>query len=73
MGFSLSWRGIIFPNVGFTIATTYIGQSLESETIMWVATAMTVLLFAAWLLDVCLHIKAILQRQITWPGREEDG
>ncbi|KAG9250114.1 voltage-dependent anion channel [Emericellopsis atlantica] len=72
MGFSLSWWGIIFPNVGFTIATTYIGQSLESEAILWVATAMTVLLFAVWLLNVCLHVKAIVTGQIMWPGKDED-
>ncbi|KAM0810396.1 putative Malic acid transport protein [Seiridium cardinale] len=28
MGFKLSWWGIIFPNVGFTIATGFIGNVL---------------------------------------------
>lgn len=64
MDFTLSWWAIIFPNVGFTIATIYIGEELESNAIAWVATVMTVLVFAAWLMDLFLHLKSIFQRRI---------
>lgn len=64
MSFTLPWWAIVFPNVGFTIATIYIGQELESDAIAWVATIMTVLVFAAWLMDLSLHLKCILQRRI---------
>jgi C4-dicarboxylate transporter/malic acid transport protein len=64
MNFTLPWWAIIFPNVGFTIATIYIGEELESNAIAWVATVMTVLVFAAWLMDLFLHIKSISQRRI---------
>jgi C4-dicarboxylate transporter/malic acid transport protein len=64
MSFTLPWWAIIFPNVGFTIATIYIGEGLESNAIAWVATVMTVLVFAAWLMDLFLHLKSIFQRRI---------
>ncbi|KAH8692263.1 voltage-dependent anion channel [Talaromyces proteolyticus] len=64
MSFTLPWWAIIFPNVGFTIATIFIGEELESNAIAWVATVMTVLVFAAWLMDLFLHLKSIFQRRI---------
>ncbi|KAI1764877.1 voltage-dependent anion channel [Hypoxylon sp. FL1150] len=72
MAFTLSWWGIIFPNVGFTIATIMIGDELQSNAIQWVATAMTILLFAAWLMNLGLHFKALVIGQIMWPGKDED-
>ncbi|KAI1139620.1 voltage-dependent anion channel [Hypoxylon sp. FL0543] len=73
MAFCLSWWAIIFPNVGFTIATIMIGEELQSNAILWVATVMTILLFAAWLMDLGLHVKAVATGQIMWPGKDEDG
>lgn len=72
MGFKLSWWAIIFPNVGFTIATGFIGNVLESAAIQWVCTVMTVLLFAFWLMDLVLHLKAVITGRIMWPGKDED-
>ncbi|KAF4986938.1 hypothetical protein FGRMN_10610 [Fusarium graminum] len=64
MSFALPWWAIVFPNVGFTIATVYIGEELESDAIAWVATVMTVLVFAAWLMDLYLHLKSMFQKRI---------
>ncbi|QKX61146.1 uncharacterized protein TRUGW13939_08293 [Talaromyces rugulosus] len=64
MNFTLPWWAIIFPNVGFTIGTIYIGEELDSNAIAWVGTVMTVLVFAAWLMDLFLHLKSIFQRRI---------
>ncbi|EWY87916.1 hypothetical protein FOYG_09292 [Fusarium oxysporum NRRL 32931] len=64
MSFALPWWAIVFPNVGFTIATVYIGEELESGAISWVATIMTILVFAAWLMDMYLHMKSIFQKRI---------
>ncbi|OTA65381.1 hypothetical protein K449DRAFT_463492 [Hypoxylon sp. EC38] len=72
MSFSLSWWGIVFPNVGFTIATIMIGEELQSNTIQWVGTIMTILLFAAWLMGLGLHFKALVTGHIMWPGKDED-
>lgn len=49
----------IFPNVGFTLATVYIGQELQSNAIAWVATTMVILLVAMWLFDLFLMAKTV--------------
>ncbi|KAI1269071.1 voltage-dependent anion channel [Xylariaceae sp. FL1019] len=72
MAFTLSWWSIIFPNVGFTIATAYIGEELESPAIQWVATAMAILLVLFWLMDLTLHLRAMFTGQIMYPGKDED-
>lgn len=72
MRFKLSWWGMIFPTNGLVLGTTYIGQELESEAILWIASVMTVLLVAAWLMDLILMAKAALTHQIYWPGHDED-
>ncbi|KAM0203212.1 hypothetical protein ACHAPA_009807 [Fusarium lateritium] len=64
MSFVLPWWAIVFPNVGFTIATGYIGEELESDAIAWVATIMTAMVFTAWLLDMYLHLKSIFRKRI---------
>ena len=46
--FSLAWWSCIFPNCGFTIATVRIGDVLDSEGILWVGSAMTIIIAAAW-------------------------
>ncbi|TQS37291.1 hypothetical protein Golomagni_02243 [Golovinomyces magnicellulatus] len=70
--FHLNWYAYVFPNVGFTIATIKIGQRLNSPGIIGVGTGMTVVLFGLWILIVICHIKAFLQKQICWPGKDED-
>ncbi|KAI1418803.1 voltage-dependent anion channel [Xylaria sp. FL1777] len=64
MSFELGWWGIIFPNVGFTLATTYIGRQFQSNAIQWIATIMTVVLFALWLMDLALHAKVTVSNII---------
>ncbi|CAO2650248.1 Nn.00g015400.m01.CDS01 [Neocucurbitaria sp. VM-36] len=72
MPFSLTWWAFIFPNVGFTIATSMIGRELGSEGILWVASAMTILLVAIWLFSAIGCIRAVWQGKIVWPGQDED-
>ena len=66
------FEAFIFPNVGFTLATIDIGQELGSPGILWVATAMTILLVIFWLMDITLLVKAVLTGRIMWPGKDED-
>ncbi|KEY73508.1 hypothetical protein S7711_03675 [Stachybotrys chartarum IBT 7711] len=72
MAFTLSWWALVFPNIGFVIGTGFIGQVLESDVIQWVATAMGILLFVVWLMDLVLHVKAMVAGQVMWPGKDED-
>ncbi|KAL4984497.1 voltage-dependent anion channel [Aspergillus falconensis] len=46
---SLSYWSMVFPNTGFVMATIKIGQTLQSEPVLGVASAMTIVQVAAWL------------------------
>lgn len=72
MNFHLVWWGLVFPNVGFNIATIKIGEQLQSEGILWVASAMTILLVAMWIFVLCTQIRAVLRKEILMPGKDED-
>lgn len=72
MPFSLTWWAFIFPNVGFTVSTSMIGKDLESEPILWIASIMTILLVAIWLVSVVGCVKAVWNGTILWPGKDED-
>lgn len=61
MTFNLTWWAFIFPNAGLTLATIEIGNVLGSPGIDWVTSAMTALLFAAWLAVGMLNIKAVVK------------
>ncbi|KAJ6441532.1 Neutral ceramidase [Purpureocillium lavendulum] len=60
LSFNNTWWAMIFPNVGFTLSTVYLGQELQSEAVLWVSTIMTVLVVAAWLMNMVLMIKSVL-------------
>lgn len=72
MSFHLVWYAFVFPNVGFTIATINIGKALMSEGILWLGSAMTVILVIVWLCVGAAHIRAVWKKQILWPGKDED-
>lgn len=70
--FSMTWWAFVFPNVGFTVATTRIGEELNSEGILWVASALTVIIAATWVLVLYAQVVALARKKILWPGRDED-
>ncbi|KAF2120711.1 voltage-dependent anion channel [Lophiotrema nucula] len=72
MSFTLTWWGMIFPNVGFVIATIEIGKQLNSEGIMWLGSVMTILLVALWLFTWVNAIRAVWRKKIMSPGKDED-
>jgi tellurite resistance protein TehA-like permease len=72
MSFHLVWWAGVFPNAVLALATGRIGQRLKSEGIMWVASAIAILLTAAWLFVIALNIRAVFLRQILMPGKGED-
>ena len=59
MSFHLSWYAFIFPNVGFAIATADIGMALGSSPILWVSSAMTIIITIAWLFVTVHHLLAV--------------
>lgn len=72
MKFHLTWWALVFPNSGWTISTIYIGRQLHSEGILWVASAMTILLVVAWIFVFVNHVRAVLSKEIMMPGKDED-
>jgi len=72
MGFHLVWWAFVFPNVGFTICTINIGEALMSEGILWLGSAMTIMLVIVWLFVGSAHIGAVWRKKILWPGKDED-
>jgi len=72
MSFHLVWWSFVFPNVGFTICTINIGEALMSNGILWLGSAMTVVLVVVWLFVGAAHVRAVLKKEILWPGKDED-
>lgn len=72
MTFHLGWWGLIFPNIGFTIATIKIGSVLGSEVILWFGSSFTVILSALWFFVAYHHVMAVCHKEIMWPGKDED-
>ncbi|KAK3347409.1 voltage-dependent anion channel-domain-containing protein [Neurospora tetraspora] len=70
--FHLSWWSMVFPNVGFTIVTIKIGTGLGSEGVLWMASGMTVALVLAWAFIGYRCVRAVVKREIVWPGHDED-
>ncbi|KAE8362900.1 voltage-dependent anion channel [Aspergillus caelatus] len=70
-GMSLPYWSMVFPNTGFVIATIRIGQVLQSEAVLWVAAAMTILQVAIWLIASVATIWAVWTRRMLWPEDAE--
>lgn len=72
MSFHLVWYAFVFPNVGFTIVTINIGKAFKSEGVLWVGSGLTIILVIVWLLVFAAHIRAVVLKQVLWPGKDED-
>ncbi|EKJ67468.1 hypothetical protein NXS19_004029 [Fusarium pseudograminearum] len=70
--FSMTWWALVFPNIGFTLATGNIGQELESEGIQWVASVLTVFLVIMWFVVLYGMVSAVVRKKLLWPGRDGD-
>jgi tellurite resistance protein TehA-like permease len=72
MSFHLVWWAFVFPNVGFTICTISIGNTMMSQGILWLGSAMTILVIVVWLFVLVMHARAVWRKDILWPGKDED-
>jgi tellurite resistance protein TehA-like permease len=72
MSFHLVWWSFVFPNVGFAICTINIGQAVMSEGVLWLGSAMTIILVLVWLFVGFMHGRAVWRGDILWPGKDED-
>ncbi|KAL5115213.1 hypothetical protein ACEQ8H_006887 [Pleosporales sp. CAS-2024a] len=72
MHFGLSWWAFIFPNVGFMLATNVLGQELQSQAILCIASVLTISLVAVWLVATVACVRAVWKGDVVWPGKDED-
>jgi C4-dicarboxylate transporter/malic acid transport protein len=70
--FHLGWWPLVFPNTGFTLATISIGNEFKSEGLLWLGSAMSILLVVTFLIVVSFNIRAVFVRDIMYPGKDED-
>ena len=72
MSFTLNWWAFIFPNGGLTLAVIELGKVYHSTGINWIASVLTVLLVIMWFVVAIANVRAVWQRKIMWPGKDED-
>lgn len=70
--FHLGTWAMVFPNTGFTLATISIGNEFQSEAILWVATAMSIIVITVFIGVFVWLIRAVYIQDIMYPGRDED-
>ncbi|KKY18783.1 putative malic acid transport protein [Phaeomoniella chlamydospora] len=70
--FHLGWWAMVFPNTGFTLATITLANEFESEGVKIFATVMSVGILIAYSFVIQAHVRAVLTKDILFPGRDED-
>lgn len=70
--FHLNWWAMVFPNTGFTLATISLGNAFHSKGINGVGSAMTIGIVCMYLFVFGSHIRAIVRKDIMYPGKDED-
>lgn len=72
MKFGLAWYAFVFPNSGLVLSIIALGNAFNSEGIKWVGSVATVVLVAVYFFVLGMNVRAVLQRRILWPGKDED-
>jgi tellurite resistance protein TehA-like permease len=70
--FTLNCWAFIFPNAGLALALLAIGNALDSNGIRGVVSGLTIVLVAVWLAVAVGNIRAVVKREVLWPGKDED-
>lgn len=72
MEFTLNWWAFVFPNAGLTLAAIKLGEVYKSPGVNGVCTGLTIALVILWLITAIAHVRAVIQKKILWPGRDDD-
>ena len=72
MTFTLTWWAFIFPNGGLTLATGKMAQALDSFALEVLTCVMTALLVLVWLVVAGCCVKAVVKKEVLWPGVDDD-
>lgn len=63
---------MVFPNTGFIIATINIANSLNDDTLGFVANGLSIAAITMWAFVLYHNIRAVIVQDIMYPGRDED-
>lgn len=70
--FTMQWWSFIFPQVALCTAGLTIGEVLGTPAIKWVFSVFTVMLTGMWVIVAGAHVRAVMKKQVLWPGIDED-
>ncbi|KAH7091599.1 C4-dicarboxylate transporter/malic acid transport protein-like protein [Paraphoma chrysanthemicola] len=70
--FTLNYWAYVFPNAGLVIALIQIANALQSTGMKGVCSGATIILVGLWLFVAIMNVRAVLKRQVLWPGMDED-
>ena len=70
--FTLNWWAFVFPNVGLVIALLQIAEALKLNGVQMICSGATVMLTLVWVFLVFMNLRALAQKEVLWPGKDED-
>lgn len=70
--FHLGWWACVFPNTGFTLATISMAKEFGNEVLIWMTTAMSIIMVCTYFFVLIFQVRAVLVQDIMYPGRDED-
>ncbi|PIA97108.1 hypothetical protein CB0940_06212 [Cercospora beticola] len=72
MTFAMTFYSYVFPQTALTTATFYIALALDNRPIRILGCAMAILVIIAWIVVFVMMIRAVINKDILWPQKQED-
>lgn len=72
MTFAMTFYSYVFPNTALTTATFAIAKALDNRPINIIGCVMTVFVIITWLAVFVGMIRAVINKDILWPQKQED-
>lgn len=70
--FTLNWWAFIFPNVGLFTALLKIAEVLDLSSVEMICTVATAVLTLLWVFCAVMNVRALIRKEVLWPGQDED-
>lgn len=70
--FAMAWFSFVFPQTALSSATLRVGDAFQVRGIQWIGCIMVILTVVMWIFVMSMTIRAIVIKQILWPGKGED-
>ncbi|KAL9618838.1 MAG: hypothetical protein Q9160_006497 [Pyrenula sp. 1 TL-2023] len=67
--FHLGWWAMVFPNVGFALATIKLGQVFENDAVKGVGSGMTITLIVTYVFVLIRQILALVRKEIMFENK----